>query len=106
MGEVNSQEEGLESILSFSMYCGTHRNDAGFWEQVYNFNGSGPESRTYGPGSEGCQNLFPDEHPSLDEGKRCIVKEKKQVENRGRYGFFLVNNQGCLWGDYDKEQRL
>lgn len=104
MGEVNSQE-GLESILSLCMYGGTHRNDAGFWEQVFKFNEPLPES-IYGICSEGCQDHFTDEYVSLNDEKRSTAKEKILSENRDVCGWILVNNKGCLFGDYDKEQRL
>jgi hypothetical protein len=104
MGEVNSQEEGLESILSFCMYCGTHRNDAGFWEQVFSFNEPLPES--YGTCSEGCQDHLTDEYVSLNNEKRSTAREKILSEKRDVFGWILVNNKGCLLGDYDKEQRL
>jgi hypothetical protein len=108
MGEVKSQEEGLESFLSFCMYCGIHRNDAGFWEQIYKFNESIPESRrNYGPCPEGFQDHFPDEYVSLYEEKRNTVKEKILSKKRGLFGcFFIVNNKGFLFGDYDKNQRI
>ena len=107
MGEVNLQVEGLESILSICMYCGTHRNDAGFWEQVYSFDGPVPESRiNYGLFSEGRQNCFPDEYISPGEENRNTLKGKISPEKSDAYGWFLVNNKGCLFGDYDKGQRL
>ena len=97
MGEINSKKECLEGFLSFCMYCGTHRNDAGFWEQVYKFNESVPE---------GFQDHFPDKYISLEK-KRDTVSEKILPGKRELYScFFIVNNKGCLFGDYDKEQRL
>jgi hypothetical protein len=107
MAEVKSQEEGLESILSFYIYCNTHRNDVGFWEQVFEFNEPPPDSMTnYRTCPEGRQDHFTDEYVPLNDKKRSTAREEILSENRDVSGWILVNNKGCLFGDYDKEQRL
>ena len=107
MGEVKSREEGLESILSFCIYCDTHRHDAGFWEQVFEFNEPLPDSMTnYRACPEGRQDHFTDEYVSLNDGKRAVARKKILSEDRDVSEWILVNNKGCLFGDYDKEQRL
>ena len=104
MGEVNAQEEGLESILSYCMYCGRHRNDTGFWERVFKFNEPVPQS--YETCSEGCQDRFNDEYVSLNDEKRSTSKDKMISKKRDVSKWILVNNKGSLFGDYDREQRL
>ena len=107
MGEINSKEEGLEGFLSFYMYCGTHRNDAGFWEQVYKFNESVPESRrNFGPCPEGSQDHSPDEYLPLEKKGNTVIKKILAGKKELYSCFFIVNNKGSLFGDYDKEQRL
>jgi hypothetical protein len=107
MGKAKSQEEGMEGLLSFYMYCGTHRNNEGFWEQVYRLTESVPESRiNCGSCPEGFEDDFPDKYVSFCEKKRITVKEKIMPERKVLPGcFFIVNNKGYLFGEYDKKQR-
>ena len=109
MGTFKPQEEFQESFLPFSMYCGNiHRNEAGFWEQIYKINGMFPEARTIlGPFPEGPQVPFPEEYISHSKEQRNEVKAQPVSGIRNLcYCFFIVSNKGYLFGDYDKEQRL
>ena len=107
MGEF-LQEEVSESLLLICMYCHKHRNDAGYWEQVYGFSESFPDERkSLGMCPECLKEHFPDEYVSLCEEGKIVVKEKVMPNNRVLYGSFLiVNHMGYLHGGYDREQRL
>lgn len=108
MGEFMSEEKSPESLQFMCTYCDKHRNDAGYWDQVFDSYGSVPESRiSHGICPECFQEHFPGEYTSLCKEGRIVVKERIMPDNRVLYGcFFIVSNKGNLYGEYDSEQRL
>ena len=108
MGEIMSQDEASDSLLLLCMYFDKYRNYAGYWEKIYGFSESVPEiKKSHGLCPECLQEHFPDEYVSLREEGKIGIKEQKKPGNKVLYGsFIVVNHTGCLYGGYDKEQRL
>jgi hypothetical protein len=108
MCEFMSVEENPESLQFMCMHCDKHRNDAGYLKQVFDSFGSVPESQI-------GHDIFPEcfyehcsnENKSLGQKRRISAKEGFTPGSKVLSGcFFIVNNKGNLFGDYDSEQRL
>jgi hypothetical protein len=108
MGEFMSQEEDPVRLLFVCTYCDKHRNDDGYWEQAYGFDECIYEGRiSHGICPKCLKEHFPDEYSSLRKEGKIAIKEKIMPDSRVLYGcFFVVNNMGYLYGDYDREQRI
>jgi hypothetical protein len=108
MGEFMVKEEIPEILLPIYTYCDKHRNDARYWDQIFESCGSDLEtSERHDVCYEGPQENLHDEYSPLREEKSIAVNERTIPDPRLLHGCFLiVNNKGYLLGDNDREQRL
>ena len=108
MGEFMSQEESEPNLAFICMYCKKHKNVAGNWEQGDGLDESvSDEWISHGICPDCLKEHFPDEYSSLREEGKIEVQEKTMPDCTVLYGsFFIVNNMGYLFGEYDREQRL
>ena len=108
MGEVISEEESLESLLSFCMHCGQYSRNSEFWirvclscESIFSVEG------VLSAIKECCDEDSIFSHTLPESAAEHVVggKEKPPKQKLEGY-FFIVNNRGYLFGDYDNKQRL
>jgi hypothetical protein len=102
---MSSEEECQESILMACSHCGKYKNDDGYWEYLSKFVKSlMGEKLSHGICPECLKEHFPDLYTSLCNDGKIVVKQMVSPDNKILYGCFLiVNNTGCLYGEYDKE---
>jgi hypothetical protein len=108
MGEINLQEDGLESTLVFSLLCEKNRNSDGFWEQVCkSYEYMLDEKADCALNADGLPERFSGGYPLLCEKGGKGMREKKLPGNREMGGcYYIVSNKGGIFGEYNKEQRL
>ena len=108
MDEFMSEEKEPESFLLICTYCEKFKNDDGYWEHLSISLKSSMEDRiSHGICPQCFKKHFPEHFSSLCKERKIVVKKMTTPDNRLLYGYlYIVNNTGCLYGNYDKEQRL
>jgi hypothetical protein len=90
MSEFISQKVHLDGLLLICAYCDKFKNEAGYWEQEYEYYGTVPETRiSHGLCPECFRDHYPDEYLSLCEEGRIVIKEKIMPNNKVLYGCFI-----------------
>jgi hypothetical protein len=99
-----SDEKNPERLPVICTYCGKYKNKDGYWEHVSK---SEMDWISHGICPECLKEHFPNYFSSLCREGRIVIKQMISPDNKVLYGCFLiVNNKGCLFGEYDKEQRV
>jgi hypothetical protein len=90
MSEFIAQKVHLEGLLLVCAFCYKHKNEAGYWEQEYEYYHTVPETRiSHGICPERFRDHYPDVYMSLCEEGRIVIKEKIMPNNEVLYGCFV-----------------